>query len=110
MGGIYRRLGFSVGCIQQGMPRRIVARLCLRHYLRDGQRNRFRLPAGSTALHVDEQVHRPFEAALLDEADSILIDEARIPLVIAGGEADEESMASARPRGQTVSKRLALCC
>ena len=29
-------------------------------------------------------VHRPFQFALVDEADSILIDEARIPLVIAG--------------------------
>jgi preprotein translocase subunit SecA len=31
-----------------------------------------------------EVVHRPFHAALVDEADSILIDEARVPLVIAG--------------------------
>ena len=29
-------------------------------------------------------VHRPFQFALIDEADSILIDEARVPLVIAG--------------------------
>ena len=34
---------------------------------------------------LDEQVLRPFAAAVIDEADSILIDEARIPLVIAGG-------------------------
>jgi preprotein translocase subunit SecA len=38
-------------------------------------------------------VHRPFAAALIDEADSILIDEARIPLVLAGGEADDEGLA-----------------
>jgi preprotein translocase subunit SecA len=43
-------------------------------YLRDG-----------LALHPDEQVLRPFAAAVIDEADSILLDEARIPLVIAGG-------------------------
>ncbi len=41
------------------------------------------------ALRVDDQVHRPFKAVVIDEADSILIDEARIPLVIAGaGRAD----------------------
>jgi preprotein translocase subunit SecA len=35
-------------------------------------------------LGADERVHRPFHLALVDEADSILIDEARVPLVIAG--------------------------
>jgi preprotein translocase subunit SecA len=45
------------------------------------------------ALYPNEQVHRPFAAAVIDEADSILIDEARIPLVIAGGRADEEPLA-----------------
>ena len=47
------------------------------------------------ALHPREQVHRPFAAAVIDEADSILIDEARIPLVIAGGDAGEEPLAYA---------------
>ncbi len=32
----------------------------------------------------EDRVHRPFHMAIVDEADSILIDEARIPLVIAG--------------------------
>jgi preprotein translocase subunit SecA len=50
-------------------------------YLRDQQ-----------ALHSEDQVHRPFATAVIDEADSILIDEARIPLVIAGGEAEAESL------------------
>ena len=40
-----------------------------------------------------EQVHRPLATAVIDEADSILIDEARIPLVIAGGEAGEQPLA-----------------
>ena len=43
-------------------------------YLRDG-----------LARSVEELVQRPFAFALIDEVDSILIDEARIPLVIAGG-------------------------
>jgi preprotein translocase subunit SecA len=38
-------------------------------------------------------VHRPFAAAVIDEVDSILIDEARIPLVIAGGSNDESALA-----------------
>lgn len=36
------------------------------------------------AYDVDSIVQRPFHLAIIDEADSILIDEARIPLVIAG--------------------------
>ena len=29
-------------------------------------------------------MHRPFHMALVDEADSLLVDEARVPMVIAG--------------------------
>jgi preprotein translocase subunit SecA len=38
-------------------------------------------------------VQRPFAAAVIDEVDSILIDEARIPLVIAGGDAGDSAPA-----------------
>ena len=46
------------------------------------------LAMGSEALR-----HRPFHAAIVDEADSLLIDEARIPLVIAGSRERESSSA-----------------
>ena len=45
------------------------------------------------ALYPKDQVHRPFAAAVIDEADSILIDEARIPLVLAGGQPAEATLA-----------------
>ncbi len=45
------------------------------------------------ALYPQAQVHRPFATAVIDEADSILIDEARIPLVIAGGSPHEDALA-----------------
>src|SRR6185436_877300 len=46
-------------------------------------------------LAMDRQalVHRPFHFALVDEADSLLIDEARVPLVIAGSVGREASSA-----------------
>ena len=44
------------------------------------------------ALDPAEQVHRPFAVAVIDEIDSILIDEARIPLVIAGGDAQAHTL------------------
>jgi preprotein translocase subunit SecA len=94
MGSIYEFLGLSVGHIQQGMDleeRRQAYACDITYgtaneigfdYLRDG-----------LALYPGQQVHRPFATAVIDEADSILIDEARIPLVIAGGEANEEPLA-----------------
>jgi preprotein translocase subunit SecA len=85
MGPIYRLLGLSVGVIQEGISKvkkreayacdvtYATAKEAGFDFLRDG------LAYGTADL-----VHRPFHMALLDEADSILIDEARIPLVIAG--------------------------
>jgi preprotein translocase subunit SecA len=94
MGAIYERLGFSVGCIQQGMlpAERKRAYACDITYATANEIG-FDYLRDQLALHPDEQVHRPFASALIDEADSILIDEARIPLVIAGGEPEEEQLA-----------------
>jgi preprotein translocase subunit SecA len=94
MGGIFEFLGLSVGYIQQEMSaeeRRRAYACDVTYstaneigfdYLRDG-----------LALYPRQQVHRPFAVAVIDEADSILIDEARIPLVIAGGQSSEEPLA-----------------
>jgi preprotein translocase subunit SecA len=88
MGPVYRLLGLNVGVVQEGMSRAQKSRAYARDityatakeagfdYLRD---RLARAPA--------DLVHRPFHAALVDEADSILIDEARIPLVISGAAA-----------------------
>ena len=85
MGPIYRRLGLSVGFVQSGMvaeERRnaygadvtyVTAKEAGFDYLRD-----------HLAMEVADLVHRPLHFALIDEADSLLIDEARVPLVIAG--------------------------
>jgi preprotein translocase subunit SecA len=94
MGPVYAMLGLSVGFIQQGMTpeerRRayladvtyVTAKEAGFDHLRD-------------LLVMDGQalVHRPFHFALVDEADSILIDEARVPLVIAGSVGREISSA-----------------
>ena len=92
MGPVYELLGLSVGHVQEGMApaerRRAYARdvtyLTAKEagfdFLRDG-----------LCLEPGEQVQRPFHFALVDEADSILIDEARIPLILAGaGTATDE--------------------
>ncbi len=85
MKDIYEYWGLSVGYIQEGMDsihKRASYESDITYmtpkeagfdYLRD-----------TLVYHRDELVHRPFNFVIVDEADSILIDEARVPLVIAG--------------------------
>jgi preprotein translocase subunit SecA len=94
MGPIYDALGLSVGCVQQSMdaPERKRAYACDITYATANEVG-FDYLRDQIALRPEEQVHRKFHAAVIDEADSILIDEARIPLVLAGGEGEEEQLA-----------------
>jgi preprotein translocase subunit SecA len=85
MGPVYQRLGLTVGCIQEGLStaQRHRAYRCGVTYLTVKEAG-FDLLRDGLCLDPAGQVHRPFHLGLVDEADSILIDEARIPLVIAG--------------------------
>ena len=85
MGKLYRWLGLSVGLIAQGMDgdaRRAAYAADITYgtnnemgfdYLRDNM-----------AIYKNEQVQRGHSFAIVDEVDSILIDEARTPLIISG--------------------------
>ena len=85
MGPVYRALGLSVGFVQHGMD------TCSRRsaygadvtYVTAKEAGFDRL-RDLLAMTRDELVHRAFHFALVDEADSLMIDEARVPLVIAG--------------------------
>lgn len=85
MGKVYETLGLSVGCIQNSMTpaeRR-------EQYSKDityGTNNEFGFDylRDNMAVHVDEMVQRGFFYAIVDEVDSVLIDEARTPLIISG--------------------------
>jgi preprotein translocase subunit SecA len=94
MGGIYRFFGLSVGCIQQDMStaERKRAYACDVTYSTANEVG-FDYLRDQLALYPGDQVHRPFSVAVIDEADSILIDEARVPLVIAGDEEGTEALA-----------------
>ena len=85
MGPIYDRLGLTVGAVQEGLPaaERREAYACDVTYLTAKEAG-FDLLRDGLTLEPSAIVHRPFHFALVDEADSLLIDEARIPLVIAG--------------------------
>jgi preprotein translocase subunit SecA len=84
MGEIYRFLGLSVGYVQQGMTtaERRAAYACDVTYATANEIG-FDFLRDRLTLRLEEQVQRPFAAAVIDEVDSILIDEARIPVEIA---------------------------
>ena len=94
MSPIYNFLGLTVGCIQQGMTadQRRQAYAGDITYSTPNEVG-FDYLRCQLALQPSEQVQRPFAAAVIDEADSILIDEARIPLVIAGGKSARDTLA-----------------
>jgi len=89
MGQIYNFLGMTVGCIVSEMDdeqRRIAYNADITYgtnnefgfdYLRDNMK-----------YNLADMVQRPFNFAIVDEVDSILIDEARTPLVISGQSED----------------------
>jgi preprotein translocase subunit SecA len=89
MGPVYERLGLSVGFVQERMSpadrRRAYA--CDVTYLTAKEAGFDHLRDG-LALEAGDRAQREYHFALVDEADSILIDEARIPLVIAGETGD----------------------
>ena len=89
MGGIYRFLGLKVGLIQATMTpgQRVPA------YGSDityGTNNEFGFDylRDNMAMRLAECVQRGYNFAIVDEVDSILIDEARTPLIISGQVSD----------------------
>jgi len=86
MGALFDYLGLTVGCIQNNMPpaeRREMYNKNITYgtasefgfdYLRDN----------GMATCTDDQVQRDHYFCIIDEADSILVDEARTPLIISG--------------------------
>ena len=90
MGPVYRFLGLSVGVIQHEMSdeERRLAYACDITY---GTNNEFGFDylRDNMKYSLEDLVQRPFYYAIVDEVDSILVDEARTPLIISG--AAEES-------------------
>ncbi len=89
MSPVYRLLGISVGLIQANMTpeqRRPNYAADITH----GTNNEFGFDylRDNMAMRLEEMVQRGHAYAIVDEADSILIDEARTPLIISGMVAD----------------------
>jgi len=100
MGYLYRWLGLTVGCIQNQMPgdERKAAYGCDITYGTASEFGFDYLRDNGMALSPDEQVQRAHYFCIVDEIDSILIDEARTPLIISGPAAEEREPAFPRLR------------
>ena len=93
MGEIYNFLGLEVGCVVHGLDdaeRRAAYAADVTYgtnnelgfdYLRDNMK-----------FTLEEMVQRPFSYAIVDEVDSILVDEARTPLIISGPTEDSSDL------------------
>ncbi|MET0587631.1 MAG: preprotein translocase subunit SecA [Novosphingobium sp.] len=93
MGQLYTWLGLTVGIIVPNLPeheRRAAYNSDITYatnnelgfdYLRDNMKH-----------ERSQMVHRPFNYAIVDEVDSILIDEARTPLIISGPTEDKSEL------------------
>jgi len=106
MGPIYNFLGLSVASIQGNTA----ARQRKKAYQADvtyltAKEAGFDLLRDGLAYDSNDLVQRPFHAAVVDEADSLLIDEARVPLVIAGALA---TPADQREESNSVVRQLEL--
>ncbi|MBR8828563.1 MAG: preprotein translocase subunit SecA [Gomphosphaeria aponina SAG 52.96 = DSM 107014] len=85
MGQVHRFLGLSVGLIQSGMTpeERKKNYACHITYTTNSELG-FDYLRDNMATSMAEVVQRPFNFCIIDEVDSVLIDEARTPLIISG--------------------------
>jgi preprotein translocase subunit SecA len=86
MGGIYKYLGLTVGCIQSEMmpDERREQYNCDITYGTNSEFGFDYLRDNGIAVHPSQCVQRGHYYAIIDEVDSVLIDEARTPLIISG--------------------------
>ena len=94
MGSVFKYLGLSVGCITNDLndtDERKKAYLCDITY---GTNNEFGFDYLRDNLRIQKEnmVQRSHNYCIVDEVDSILIDESRTPLVISGAVEDKTTL------------------
>jgi preprotein translocase subunit SecA len=93
MGRIYNFLGLDVGCIVHGLDD-LQRQAAYAADITYGTNNEFGFDYLRDNMKYSRQqmVQRPFNYAIIDEVDSILIDEARTPLIISGPTEDNSEL------------------
>src|ERR1035437_1979172 len=106
MGAVYRFLGLTVGCILHDQPPRVRREQynCDITYGTNAEFGFDYLRDNGMASRKEEQVHRGHYHAIVDDVDSILIDEARTPLIISGPAVItyDEQYANFRPQVEAI--------
>jgi len=93
MGRVHRFLGLTVGCILHELNDR-ERQEAYRADITYGTNNEFGFDylRDNMKFRLDDMVQRSFQHAIIDEVDSILIDEARTPLIISGPTEDNSDL------------------
>ncbi|MGH6912363.1 MAG: preprotein translocase subunit SecA, partial [Geminicoccales bacterium] len=93
MGQIYGFLGLEVGCIVHGLTDE-QRRAAYAAHVTYGTNNEFGFDylRDNMKFRLEDMVQRAFNFAIVDEVDSILIDEARTPLIISGPAEDSSEL------------------
>ena len=106
MGPLYQFHGLSVDCIDKHRPNSPERRKAYMADITFGTNNEFGFDylRDNMAGHVDDLVQRKHHFAIVDEVDSVLIDDARTPLIISGPtpKGDEHEFHELKPRIETV--------
>ncbi|NCW43966.1 MAG: preprotein translocase subunit SecA, partial [Gemmatimonadaceae bacterium] len=86
MGHLYRWLGLTVACLDDTEPGSWERKAAYGADITYGTNNEFGFDylRDNMVVSLDQRVQRPHIFALVDEVDSVLIDEARTPLIISG--------------------------
>jgi len=106
MGPLYQFHGLSVDCIDKHQPNSDARREAYLADITFGTNNEFGFDylRDNMAGSVDDLVQRKHHYAIVDEVDSVLIDDARTPLIISGPtpKGDEHEFHQLKPRIETI--------
>jgi preprotein translocase subunit SecA len=110
MGHVFRYLGLSVACLDDTEPSSPERRAAYLSDITYGTNNEFGFDylRDNMVFSLDQRVQREHAYAIIDEVDSILIDEARTPLIISGpvgNETDEKYAQYSRQVAELVRKQ-----
>jgi preprotein translocase subunit SecA len=94
MGHLFTWLGLTVACLDDTEPSSPLRRAAYQSDITYGTNNEFGFDylRDNMVFGLEQRVQREHVYAIIDEVDSILIDEARTPLIISGPVGDEDSV------------------
>jgi preprotein translocase subunit SecA len=105
MGHVFKYLGLTVGCIDDTEPSSPERRAGYQCDITYGTNNEFGFDylRDNMVFSLDQRVQREHSYAIIDEVDSILVDEARTPLIISGPVGTESDRKYAQFNSQVVN-------